>query len=1208
MIEIAKYTFLPWLRKGITSEITGQTGLRAKIPINLIIEGDKVDGDGQITASITKEVQIYGPGDITGLDRENIIKVEPRHWITNFEPNYLPYIDFYDEDLPWRYSPLPNPDNDRLAPWLMLIILKEEEFKDSRNVKDTPLPFIELTEEAKLPDTEQLWAWAHVHINKSVVSGINSEDAAEEVSSKLETLLNNDPDLAYSRIICPRRLEEKQAYHAFLVPTFETGRRAGLGLDINQATDFSHMAWDAESIAPNHPLPYYHRWYFQSGKKGDFEYLVRLLKPQPIDKRVGIRDMDVQQPGANLKGLRDALDAEEAEKLHGILKLGGALQIPDESYSKTELGEIEKYRNWAKPTDEAPYPHPFQANLAAFINLTDSYETKTAATVNAVADVNQEIVATNPATEYDINTNPDPLITAPLYARWHALTQRLLKERDNTTDVTPNNNWVHQLNLDPRWRVAAGFGTKVIQVNQETYMNAAWDQIGQVLEANRKIRQAQLAKATTDVWYGLSLAPIQAKKAEKWLCLTAPVHARIVSDGKTVAYQKKQSRLTAASTSVNMRKVLRPRGKIARRLAFNENQRLDNLMSRINDNQVSAAPPKVIPTGIQSIKDLSKAAKPDNVPQIILELLEQNPWMKWIPLVLAGLLLLLGILFTPGAVLLSVGGTAIAGLIVAYRQLRNWSNQIEIANSLLEENQTPESVDDLPTSSDFRIFTIGENFVPSRGEEDSEEAQRFKIALKEVNTMLVESARLGEIIEMPQLEMAKVNQEVFKKLDPAITIPRWIKATLQISPSLSIQQVKDFSQVMAYPKFDLAMYEPLASFSAELFLPNINFIAQNSISLLETNQKFIESYMIGLNHEFARELLWREYPTDLRGSYFRQFWDVTSFLDPNPNPLEVESLKARFKKILDARVVIELQEFYDQLLDAEEPLESNFLEEAYRRLLDEELKDIKPIHNWSKSSNLGDHDNRELPGDNEEEVVLVIRGELLKKYPTAVIYAHRAVWQDEDGNLVLEPNQTIDLTKERRLEPIPEGEEDTPPTSIIKTPLYEAKVDPDIYFFGFDLTVCEAKGGSGTEEEPVSENCAEKGVEWRDPGWFFVIKERPGEPRFGLDIGEGGNIIDKNGEKKIQIWNDLSWGDLIPAVASGDFIQITEETPSVTATASLLSEEDKEKKDQQGEDCKVEWYQDMNAAELAYILYQVPILVAVHATEMLPDLPTEQTT
>ena len=63
------------------------------------------------------------------------------------------------------------------------------------------------------------------------------------------------------------------------------------------------------------------------------------------------------------------------------------------------------------------------------------------------------------------------------------------------------------------------------------------------------------------------------------------------------------------------------------------------------------------------------------------------------------------------------------------------------------------------------------------------------------------------------------------------------------------------------------MYEPLAEISPELFLPNLNLIEQNTITLLETNQAFIEAYMVGLNHEFARELLWREYPTDQRGSH-----------------------------------------------------------------------------------------------------------------------------------------------------------------------------------------------------------------------------------------------------------------------------------------------------------------------------------------------------
>ena len=101
-----------------------------------------------------------------------------------------------------------------------------------------------------------------------------------------------------------------------------------------------------------------------------------------------------------------------------------------------------------------------------------------------------------------------------------------------------------------------------------------------------------------------------------------------------------------------------------------------------------------------------------------------------------------------------------------------------------------------------------------------------------------------------------------------------------------------FDEVMAYPKIDLPMYQPLKAISVENFLPGMNYIAPNSITLVETNQRFIEAYMVGLNHEFARKLLWREYPTDQRGSYFRQFWDVHSYIDPidglsaTPRPAE----------------------------------------------------------------------------------------------------------------------------------------------------------------------------------------------------------------------------------------------------------------------------------------------------------------------------------
>ena len=42
--------------------------------------------------------------------------------------------------------------------------------------------------------------------------------------------------------------------------------------------------------------PIYYRWFFRTGTKGDFEFLVDLLEPRPVDKRVGVRDMDMQEP------------------------------------------------------------------------------------------------------------------------------------------------------------------------------------------------------------------------------------------------------------------------------------------------------------------------------------------------------------------------------------------------------------------------------------------------------------------------------------------------------------------------------------------------------------------------------------------------------------------------------------------------------------------------------------------------------------------------------------------------------------------------------------------------------------------------------------------------------------------------------------------------------------------------------------------------
>jgi hypothetical protein len=327
------------------------------------------------------------------------------------------------------------------------------------------------------------------------------------------------------------------------------------------------------------------------------------------------------------------------------------------------------------------------------------------------------------------------------------------------------------------------------------------------------------------------------------------------------------------------------------------------------------------------------------------------------------------------------------------------------------------------------------------------------------------------------------------------------------------------------------MYRPLVDISPELFLPNLNLIPPNSITLLETHQRFIEAYMVGLNHEFSRELLWREYPTDARGSYFRQFWDVSSYVDTSGRPPQ-------------------------QLREA--------------------LRDIPPIHGWLPESSLGDHDHRAAErGAGDEEVVLVIRGELLKRYPTAVIYAHRAEWP-RVGDV---PAGAIDHSRQRDLIALLDTEVEHPPGGKVRLPLYEAKVDPDIYFFGFHLTAEAVIGGSGDHDTD-------------DPGWFFVIKERPGEPRFGLDDGPASTPA---GDTP-QVWNELTWGDV--GIAPDAFMRVAA-LPSMTLKPVPASSPDDDKRAQRTEDVAVPFSASTNAADLAYLLFQAPVLVAVHGAEML---------
>jgi hypothetical protein len=1031
-VEIARYQFHSWARKGIAGNIiegddlgtgSGTTVERAEVPVAVSLNG----------AGMAKNFALIGPGDITGINHNMIVRVEPLNWITDFEPNYLSFIEFYDEDFAWRYTPA-SPQGSKLRPWIFVLVLKEDEF--DRTKRKIPVPSITVKKKEAFPPVNETWLWGHMHSNADIPD--NELSDYEKFLLSLNKITTDDPDQVYSRIMSPRKLEPNTAYHAFLIPAFETGRLAGLeqptaGVNAQQAS------WDNNGARGE--MPVYYEWFFRTGTNADFESLVKLLQPRPMDPKVGIRDMDCSRPGF-VRADNPALEISGTQP--PIIGLEGALKSPT--------------------TVSTVFPNPptakdFQQQLQEIVNL--------------------------PATIIGKDDSGDPIISVPLYGGKHAkksANEVVLLDINKTT-------WLHDLNKDPRTRVPAGFGTRIIQKHQEKYMRKAWEQVLKIIEANKRIR-ATLFFMKVSLQY--TVKSFSKLPTNTLLAISKPLLPRIMGSPTTIHQQIQESRLPLAVFSGAFRRLVRPQGKLAKRLGANTPFNYPTLVNQLNDGTVTAAPPKTTPAGMPNTAGIASQVFPYKLPAWLLWLLKN---FEIILLILLLLLVLLA--FITGAFL--VLGILAVLAAVAYPFLSKLKADVVAAEALTDPQKQVEAIAQIPVRPNFTLTLSDETTNPGATttgtNTDSIEARNFRMALTGFTKRL---AVVQPVREVFPLNIDNAYRKVSTAIHPHTSFPFRLSSLVQFPAYIKIDRPETIFPAMAYPDFEEPMYKPLSDISGELLLPNLKLIPNNTISLLKTNQKFIESYMVGLNHEMGRELLWREYPTDERGSYFRQFWDVKGIIKPKENKTEAQ--------------------------------------------LTEDYKDIKPIHTWPISSDLGRHNNRDAQGD-AEQTVLVIRGDLLKRYPNTLIFAQKAI----AGKSEEEPEIDLDLTTQ-------EFEQQ------VKFPLYKAELPPDIKFFGFDLTIKQARGIDLTP--PFTDHL----------GWFFIIQELPGEPRFGMDISfnQGSDGLS---------WDDLAWTNLPDNVK---FIKAGVR-PNIHPSDDFR------------------WGSD--SANMAFVLFQKPSMVAVHAKEMLDTLP-----
>ncbi|MCW3157698.1 hypothetical protein [Micropruina sonneratiae] len=886
--------FLPWVRRGGTVALPPDD--RAGHPANQVGTTVGVSVNGSPGAAVP--VQLLGPGAVTGVAPQQVIRTDPAPNAQNFESNYLALVEFDDPGLPWLFTPA-SASGGRLRPWLCLVVVREQPGVQLQPAGTSALPVLRIgapaRPELELPDLADSWAWAHAQV--VMTGGSGGADVA--------AALAGDPARNLSRLVCGRLLAEQTGYLACVVPTFEAGRRTGLGDEVGDAQG---PAWTRADGMGTVELPVYHHWRFATGPKGDFQSLALAIRGRPVEDGFGLRPLDLSTAGLGLSGTDDAQEL-----------LGGALLALDAPTQR-----------WS----DAALPGRFATALRSVLNAPDAA------------------------------TAGQPLLAPPRYGSAYRSPAALASGADR---------WYEQLNLDPAARVAAALGTLVVQRQQETLVGAAWDQSVDLGAGTRLVGLAALGFAMAQSLHRRHIAPLSPQAG---LFVLAPLRGALMAapaatGGQSFAAQWAQADLPGATLGSAVRRVTRLRGPAVR------TAERDGTMPPLLDWIGSMVPGAVVARGFGAPDgpltfDAVGSTLPPPVP------------LPWAALTAAAVTAsaqqpTFGVSATPaptaprpfpplGEVAGDLGGGALSrpalraddgGGPTPVRRRRPRDTPITPPTP-----PTPATPEDPPHH-------------PPRS--DSAAAALFRtVAAKQLTGFVAARPDPGAVTGSVSLD-ALMTEAV------ALTAPvRTFTAalgTLFSAPPPPATADTPLPDLRFTPRFDTPMAHSLAELGQHWLLPGLAGVPADTALALRTNGAFVEAFMVGLNHEFGRELLWREFPTPLTATFFDRFWDAA--VAPSEPP------------------------------------------------------DIPQLADWGERT-LG------APTLRPERFVLLLRSELMRRFPDAVVSAHRT------GS---DPAQAL-------------------------LPVFRGSLDPDVTFFGFTIALAEADG------------------------YAISIAEQPGAPRFGFEVGQ----------------------------------------------------------------------------------------------------------
>lgn len=889
---LGTYTLIPHHRAGAAAGY--RTPFSTAAPARAVIEVrvPLSDGTGG-TDTAVGQVALRGPGDVIGLDPRQVVRRYPTPGTRDAEPSDLVHCELDQPDLPWMFTPCAPDAAGHLAPWLRLVV-----------VADTPglvrppsrpgLPSWAEVPAAELPPPEEAWAWAHAQvIGPAAGAG--------------DRLGPENPALNVSRLLCPRHLEPNRRWVALVVPTFEVGRRAGLGDEREPRVTDLRWAWGATPDAV--PLPVYDHWTFSTGDNADFEALARRIRPVAPPPGTGRRLVDTTNPGLGI-----AVTAEPGPRpVHGALVRPVLDDEPDRAAAEPPAGTPGTWDDTSTTSLRERVEHPDRVRF-------DPAET-------------------------------DPEVAPPLHAGTHLATGTVPAAGAEPT-------WLRQLNLDPAHRVAAGLGAAVARMDQEDLMASAWAQLPAVLEANAALRAAQLARFVGDRLHARHLARLDPGTL---LAVTSRSHARTLSaPGTTTRGAVGASATPTAATSTTLRRLARPAGPLRRFTPQDEAGRGSGALLADGDVGLDWVHRYTPPDGARGIGEAGadvlresgidagrlgsllgeptaldalaagepQPADPSLVARLgrgrlLEQLLDALPTPVEIESPEADAeaehedLLRVGHLLVPLMALLQNHGEWLLTRRVVERHRLDGHPLHEAPGRLLVTSDVVRDNVLTPLSDLLRNAQIDVQGEPDRETYGLVSALVEALAaqadaLAAAQDAIAEEAFIDtdDLREAARDRLAVGSLRITELLLPRRTLGRRLRDRV---PGLDRHfpgwlDNDRFDPVMAAPRFTHPMYEALHRHDPEWLLPGVAAISPHEMmTVLETNPVFVEAFLVGLNHEFARELVWRGYPTDGRGTSFRSFWTTRDELTQPVHRLRTGDLGTHLDRTATGALVILLR-------------------------------------------------------------------------------------------------------------------------------------------------------------------------------------------------------------------------------------------------------------------------------------------------------------